>query len=344
MTLGTYPSTSLSEARTRAIEAKGEIERGNDPRSTKVSLTLKAVCEEYLKRDGKKLRTKDWREKVLARLVYPKLGLRPIGDIRRSDIVRLLDRVEDQSGPVMADRTLAIVRKIMNWHASRSDDFRSPIVRGMARTKPKERARERTLTDDELRVVWEAAGEGVFGAYIRFLLLTAARRGEAAQAQWVEVSGADWTIPGARYKTGRDLLIPLPVMAQKLLAGIAPVEGCDFIFTTDGKTGIGGFSKFKRQFDARVLAVLRKQDRKTKPFANWTLHDLRRTARSLMGRAGVPADHAERALGHTMDTIRGTYDRFGYRDAKAQAFEALAGQIDRILNPRENVVLIGAAR
>ena len=81
----------------------------------------------------------------------------------------------------MADRTLAIVRRILNWHASRSDDFRSPIVRGMARTKPKARARERTLTDDELRIIWAAASSGPFGYFIRFLLLTATRRGETCQ-------------------------------------------------------------------------------------------------------------------------------------------------------------------
>jgi integrase len=344
VTLGAYPGTSLSEARTRAIEAKGEIDDGKDPRSVQAATTLKAVCEEYLKRDGKKLRTKEWREKVLDRLVYPKLGVRLIADIKRSEIIRLLDRIEDQNGPVMADRTLAIIRKIMNWHASRSDDFRSPIVRGMARTKPKERARERTLTDDEIRVVWEAAGEGTFGVYVRFLLLTAVRRTEAAQAQWSEFSKTDWTIPGARYKTGQPQLIPLSGMAQKLLARITPIEGCDFVFSTDGTTAINGFAKAKRGLDKSVLAVLRKQDPKAQPLANWTLHDLRRTARSLMSRAGVPGDHAERALGHTMAGVRGIYDRFAYRDEKARAFEAVAAQLDRILNPQENVISNGAAR
>jgi integrase len=77
---------------------------------------------------------------------------------------------------------------------------------------------------------------------------------------------------------------------------------------------------------------------------NWTLHDLRRTARSLMSRAGVPSDHAERALGHAMEGIRGTYDRFAYRDEKRQAFEALASQIERIVNPQANVVPLRGER
>jgi hypothetical protein len=70
------------------------------------------------------------------------------------DNTNYFDRIEDNSGPVMADRTLALVRKIMNWHASRSDEFRSPIVMGMARTRPKERERDRVLSDEEIRAVW----------------------------------------------------------------------------------------------------------------------------------------------------------------------------------------------
>lgn len=239
----------------------------------------------------------------------------------------------------MADRTLAIIRKIMNWHASRSDEFRSPIVRGMARTKPKERARERTLTDDEIRVVWRTSkAEGPFGAFVQFLLLTATRRNEAAQARRSEVAGVDWTIPGARYKTGKDHVVPLSARAQAVLAALPPIEDCNLLFTTDGKTPISGFSKFKRSFDNSVLTELRKLDPEAKPLPNWTLHDLRRTARSLMSQAGVPSDHAERALGHAMEGVRGIYDRFAYREEKRQAFEALASLIERIVDPQPNVV------
>jgi integrase len=345
MTLGTWPGTSLAKARAHAIEAKGEVDQGKDPRSLQGAMTFQAVCEEYIERDGRKLRTAAWREKALARLVYPRLGARLIGDIKRSEIIRLLDRIEDGSGPVMADRTLAIIRRIMNWHASRSDDFRSPIVRGMARTKTKERERKRTLTDDEIRAVWEAAGDMKFGAWVRFLLLTATRRGEAAGAQWSEVEGRDWTIPQARYeKTGQPHLIPLSPMALELLAGIVRWPGCDFVFSINGATAISSFSMFKRELDERVLAVLRRQDVEATPLPNWRWHDLRRTARSLMSRAGVPADHAERAIGHVIGGSRGPYDRHEFYPEKKQAFEALAGEIERILHPAANVVPIGAVR
>ena len=175
LTFGAYPAISLASARTRADEAKAAIAQGHDPQAI-ASETLQAICELYMARDGAKLRSAEWRKSALERHVYPTLGARPIAEIRRSEIVGLLDRIEEGSGPAMATLTLAIIRKVMNWHASRSDDFLSPIVRGMARTI--EQARDRILSDDEIRKVW-AANSGIFGAYVRFLLLTAARRNEA---------------------------------------------------------------------------------------------------------------------------------------------------------------------
>ena len=106
-----------------------------------------------------------------------------VGDIKRSQIASLLDDIVEQNGEVMADLTLAIVRRVFTWHATRDDHFMSPLTRGMARSNAQKRARSRMLTDDELRAVWKAASQpnDLFGAYVRFLLLTAARRDEASE-------------------------------------------------------------------------------------------------------------------------------------------------------------------
>ena len=87
--------------------------------------------------------------------------------------------IEDSSGPVQADRTLAYLRKAFHWQEGRDDNFVSPIIRGMARTSTKERARDRILTDEEIRAIWKYTASDTFGALVRFLLLTAARRDEA---------------------------------------------------------------------------------------------------------------------------------------------------------------------
>lgn len=128
---------TLSDARREAKAILGAVAKGGDPlteRRKANSGTLKAIVEEYLAREGSQLRTIHERRKVLERLVLPKLGSRQITDITRTDIVRLLDRIADENGAPMADHVLAYLRRVLTWHASRSDAFSSPIVRGMART------------------------------------------------------------------------------------------------------------------------------------------------------------------------------------------------------------------
>lgn len=337
---------SLRDARKEAKAILGAVAKGGDPLDRRreaeqaKSNTLKAIVEEYLAREGDRLRTIGERRAVLERLVLPKLGARQIKDITRTDITRLLDCIADENGAPMADHTLAYLRRVMSWHASRSDDFRSPVVRGMARTRPSQRRRQRVLSDNELRAVWRAAeaSPNAFSYLVRFLTLTAARRTEAAAMRRGEVSGEEWTIPQERYKTGLELVVPLSDAAVAVLAAVPKIGKSGFVFTTDGKHPLAGFSKFKRAFDAKVLAEMRKQDPEAQ-LPRWTLHDLRRTARSLMSRAGVPSDHAERCLGHVLPGIRGTYDRHEYLLEKKRAFAALATLIERIVNPPPDNVL-----
>jgi integrase len=328
---------SLDKARREARAVIGAVTKGGDPLADQrraaraAENTLQAVAEEFLTREGARFRSNDQRRATLERLIFPKLGARQIGEIRRSEITRLLDKIADERGPVMADSALASLRRIMNWHETRSDDFNSPIRRGMARTSTTDRRRQRILNDDELRAVWRAveAHPTAFGYLVQFLLLTAARRNEAARMKRSELSGTEWTIPQERYKTGFELLIPLSRAAQAVLHK-TPKIGSTFMFTNDGKRPLAGFSKAKRAFDEACGVQ------------NWTLHDLRRTARSLMSRAGITSDHAERCLGHVMSG-RGTYDKHGYQDEKRHAFEALASLVERIVDPKANVTPLRGA-
>jgi integrase len=307
---------------------------------------LDIFMDRYVRKEAK-LRSADLIEATLVRLVYPEIGKLGIYDIRRSHVVAMLDEIADDSGPVMADRTLAYVRKAFNWWATRDDDFVPPIVKGMARTKTKKRARTRVLADDEIRDVWAGLGTikdpACYPAYVKTLLLTATRRNESARMSTTELDGDVWTIEGVRYKTGLDHVVPLSAAARKLIVGVpAPKvrRNASFIFsTTDGEVPFSGFSKAKVDLDKAIADI--REDEGRDPMAHWVLHDLRRTARSLMSRAKVPTDHAERALGHVIGGVRETYDRYEYLDEKRTAFEALAAMVDVILNPpQDNVVML----
>jgi len=328
---------SLADARKEAADALYEVEKRRDPsaakkgaKATAATATFHTVAEQYLtiecgmRRDGdqvtfgKKIRTAPRRLADLERLIFPAFGKRPIAEIRRSEIVALLDKIQVGNGPVMADRVLAIIRLLFNWHATRADDFRSPIVRGMARTKTKERARSRILTDNEIRTIWNSKEPGAFPALVRFLLLTGARRAEAAGMTWKEIDGDNWNLPASRNKTKKDLTRPLSAAALAVIEGQR--RDCPFVFSK-GQKAISTFSRDKVAFDAAT------------GMSAYRLHDLRRTARSLLSRAGVDADIGERCLGHALPGIRGTYDRHDYRPEMQRAYDALAALIERIANP-----------
>jgi integrase len=336
VTIGAYGVLTLDQARAQARSIFGDVAKGQDPvterRKTEASATntLEYVAEKYFAREGDKLRTGDQRRRLLERLVYPRLGGRQIAEMTRGELITLLDKIEDENGERTADMTLAVLRRIFNWHAVRDETFRTPVVKGMARGKPKETARARILSDDELRRVWTTASEmrGPFPALIKFLVLSTARRAEAARMSWDEIEGDNWVLPPSRNKTKEELVRPLSMAARQVLGSLPRFENGGFIFTSDGKRALAGFSKAKRSFD-KVSGV---QD--------WVLHDLRRTARSLMSRAGVPDHHAERCLGHVIGGVKGIYDRHRYGPEMLHAYEALAGLIERIVHPQPNVVAL----
>jgi integrase len=185
------------------------------------------------------------------------------------------------------------------------------------------------LNDAEIAAMLRAveAQPGPFSSLVRFLLLSAARRSEASDMTWGEIVGDVWTIPAARCKTKKDVAIPLSGAAWAVLDQIPRIGGCRYVFTASGRRPVSSVSNRKAKLDAASGVT------------GWTLHDLRRTARSLMSRAGVNADIAERCLGHVIGGVRGTYDRHEYLQEKRAAFEALAEQIGNIrrkTRPREN--------
>jgi integrase len=320
ISLGMLGAITPDQARARAEKQLDQIANDRDPaieRQRQRGTTVNAVLDNYVARVLATKRSKPGQVSAFDRLVRPHVGARSIYDLTRGDMATLFDGIEDNSGPVMADRALAYLRKAFNWQQARDQNFLSPIVKGMARTSTKGRARSRTLTDDELRAIWKAtAGEGAFDRLVRFLLLTGARRTEASAMTWSELHGADWTLPAARNKTKVDLVRPLSKAAQTVL----PKRHGKYVFSTDdGQTSVSGYSKAKAKLD-RESGV-----------KDWTPHDLRRTARTLMSRAGINADHAELSLGHVITGVRGTYDRHAYHKEKADTFDHLAALVAEIV-------------
>ena len=349
-TIGAWPDWSALKAVREARHLRQRVDRGENPledrASSSAAVTVASVLDDFVVRHvrnkNQPLRSADEYESAFNRLVKPRIGKLGIYEIRRSHVIKMLDEIEDANGPVMADRTLAYVRKAFNWYATRDDQFNVPVVRGMGRVKPKERARTRVLSDDEIRIIWPTLGEvGNYGALVKMLLLTAQRHGEVARMTYKEV-GVDgiWTVPAERYKTKQSNFVPLSKAALALIEGQPKFNDCQYVFPTGAKTPYSRSGKSKAKLDRAVIAVMKARAKKgaKEPIPNWALHDLRRTAKTLMVRAGVRPDISERVLGHVIAGVEGTYDRYSYADEKRDALEKLAAMIERILNPLPSCV------
>ena len=281
--------------------------------------SFQAVAERWLKCvvAKNKLRSQPEIERRLKRDIYPTWARRSFTDLRRSDIRLLLDYVEDEHGARMADVVLGVVSRICNWFAAGNDDYTSPIVRGMARDTAE--PRDRILNDTELRSVWCACeGAARFGAFVQLLLTTAQRA-----AHWRTCVGR----PRRRRRhiaeeerakgTGGDL--KLPPLALSVLHGIPRLASSPYVFADRSGKPTTNFNDPKMKLDKRSGV------------RDWVLHDLRRTARSLMSRAGVQSEHAEKCLGHAIAGVKGVYDRHSYFDQKRIALEKLASLIEQIV-------------
>lgn len=350
-TIGACDHLKIVDARDKARDAVKRIKAGLDPfeRPPTKPDSFGAVADNYIKRRAKNFRTKDEFQRVLNRYVLPRWRDRDFLAIQRTDVTALLDDVEDASGARQADVALMVVRAIMNWQAARIDDYVPPIVRGMRRDKAT--PRDRVLSDDEIRLIWPlAVAGGSFGALVRLGLLTAQRREVLASMRWQDVDNDGvWHIPTTDDRAkGDGGNLKLPKAALDIVRAQKRIEGNPFVFPGRGEGHFNGWSPCKRRFDGKVMEAMREaavergeDPDEVAPLPRWTIHDLRRTARSIMAKAGVREFVAERVLGHAVPGVQGIYDRHDYVDEKGDALAKLAARIDLILKPPAgNVVTI----
>jgi integrase len=248
--------------------------------------------------------------------------------VKRQEIATLADRICDKHGRRSASYFLSVVSALCNWYEDRHDTYTSPITAGMKRAFGK-RSRARILSDEELKAIWEQAelqGDA-YGAAIRILLLTGQRREKVLRMQWDDISGNVWTIKTEEREKNNAGLLILPQIAVDVINSLPRINR--YVFAAERSGGCrSAVTRLKSRLDAATGVH------------GWVVHDLRRTARSLMSRAGVRPDIAERVLGHVQQGVLGVYDRHQYREEKRDALTALANLIKSIVDPgsTDNVV------
>ena len=267
-TIGNCPPIKPAQARREAGDALERVRQGIDPAVEKKARRLSAendtfgiLLQDYLERYASK-NTAPAMFKETKRTIecdfLPVWRDRPISAITRRDVIDIIDRIIARSAEIQANRALARLRALFNWAVEKDRLAVSPIT-GM-RPPTKEHARDRALTDDELRWLWAACelSGWPFGPLVKLLLLTAQRRDEVAGMEWPELDFVKktWTIPRAKAKNNRAHEVQLSAAAINVLRSV-PRVGNDLVFTTTGKTPVSGFSRAKRQLDAAMVKTRR---------------------------------------------------------------------------------------
>jgi integrase len=328
--LGRFPTLSVKDARAKARTFLA------DPQKALAQAEVGSfgeIADNWIRRyvAANKLRSQREIERILAQYIFPVWRDRPFLEIRRREVNDLLDHVADKHGLSQADTVLAVIRGVMNWYQTRDDNYSSPIVRGMVRNR-NGKSRDRILTHEEIRVVWNACDQlGRFGALVKVLLLTAQRREKVATMKWTDLADGVWTIQSEEREKGNAGVLKLPPLALEIINGLPRLAGNPYVFGFRRALPFSAWSHWKSQLDALLPDM-----------PPWVFHDLRRSARSLMAEIGV-ADHiAEQVLGHAIRGVQGIYNRHAYSEEKGQALARLASLVERIVNPpsTENVVTL----
>ncbi len=329
LTLGSYPTLGLAEARVMAREALKKVEQGIDPADEKraarerPSDTFEAVAEQFLQRYAKH-QLKTWRsvERTIQRELVPVWGAWRVTEISRRHVLERLDQVMDRGTPYAANRLLAMIRRFFNWCLERGIVEASPAAG--VRAPGRETRRERVLSGSEIRAVWRACEEVgyPFGPLFQFLLITGQRLGEAGQMRWNDLADWTWTIPDT--KSGRGHEVPLPSLAVGILEALPRFPG-PYVFTSSGgerPVARSGYLRAKRKVDALSHV------------ADWRIHDLRRTAATGMAELGIEPHITEKVLNHASGMISGVaavYNRYGYHEEKRCALEAWSNELEYLI-------------
>ena len=344
ITLGSTPPLQLKAAREQARKIIQSATEGRDPRddrrernlirhSNKFTTAQKRFIEREIKPNLKAWKTI---ESVLRLHVEPHWGDRPIQDIRRSDVHELLDDLVERGKMPIAREVRKHLSRFFNWAVDREIVKDSPI-HGLKRGDlEKNEEAGRALTDIELRYIWHSAsGLGYpFGPLYQLLLLTGQRRNEWAAASRSEINTEkSWLeVPKARYKGGRDHIIPIVDEVGSIIDTLPVWSGNDyFIFSTrNGVVPVSGFSKAKFRLDKAILKAMKVGDLEAK-LHYYRVHDFRVTCETRLAHLGFNQEIRDAVLGHAKPGLQKTYNKYGYFEEKKAALAAYAKHIMEVM-------------
>jgi integrase len=365
-TLGTYPQVSLLDARTTADEMRREIRLGGNPvtrkrqdREAAGGKTFAALAQCYLIEHAERRKRSHGRDRRnLEMHVLPRWQNRPYDQIRRADVIQLLEGLISNGKPTLANRGQSLISGVFTFALDADLVESNPCHR--LKKRGVENVGRRVLSDDEIRLFWsgivETARTRRTGLALRLALALGARVGELCAINRSELAHLDdaaraaWTIPGTRCKNGRDHLLPLPPLAREtvleLLSLIGPHE--EFLLPTRSlrRTGPMRSNSLTQAMDffSRRIA----DDSRAK---SWVAdvpspHDLRRSVETRLAALRIPKEIRDRCLNHIPSDVGSKhYNRYDYADEKRSALTRWSLELSSILHgTSENVTPLRVAQ
>lgn len=351
MTLGTWPSMSVEAARVLALSYAAKVALGGDPAQELVQARARSRSVVGAALDDYEMSLKQRhivkRDEVMASLrrgFASEIGAE-IGDLDLRTLVGLVDRIAtaklkrkdgtSYTTPGAAQEFRKNARAFLAWAALQGLVKFNALAGYRAPAKSREQRRigalrqGRALSDSEIVAVWSVTmGMGVFGALVQFGLLTGLRRNELAELRWPDVRDDMIVVPASRTKTGREHRVPLTPAMKAVLAAKPGTARSDLVFPS-AVTGsaMAGWSKLMPRL-IRASGI------------SFRLHDLRRTARTLMSRLGVTEAVAEAAIGHARQGLVATYDKHDLWNERVDAFAKVSAYVSLLVaaTPRDTEV------
>jgi integrase len=359
LTLGTVEKLSAAKARDEAKNRLARVALGGDPQQEKhdaraeAGQTVGKLVENYLARRHYELGKEPLRQSSYeATALYLNKHCKPLhtklaGKVDRSDIAKRLDEIEAKVSSVTASRVRVALSTMFAWAVGQGIVTNNPVI---GTNKPPEpEARDRVLSEAELRDVWAALQRDGYGDIVRLLMHTGQRRDEIGALRWSEIDfdRETITIPAARTKNKREHVVPLSDAARDILEARHRIVGRDLVFG-EGQGGFSGWSKSKERLDARLLEARRKAlGKEAQPMPDWRLHDIRRSVATHMAEIGIQPHIIEAVLNHVSGHkagVAGVYNRATYLTEKTAALTRWADHLLAVvMGNASNVVPLRAA-
>ena len=341
LALGRHGILSLTDARKRAIPLLAKVSAGHDPVAERKRFleepSFRDLAEEYMERHCSQKKSGHEDIRIIQKDILKAWESIPAHEIRRRDVIRLVDRIKDRGSPIMANRTLSVIRRIFNFGIARDIVENNPTL--LVKPPSRENKRNRVLDEKEIAIFWNTLDETDIGHHIktalRLILITAQRPGEVISMEWSEIDldNAWWIIPEEKSKNKLPHRVPLSPMAIQLIESLDRIS--PFLFTAR----IGNRYDKKRPMTNRALPHAIRRNRDIFDLETFVPHDLRRTAASHLASQGTSRLVISKILNHIGNDVTSIYDRYSYDDQKRTALNSWSQRLSFILKGKKAKVI-----